>query len=523
MTLIRPSESEFIKAVSRLAYCNPLLPERIEAERAALGPDFRGPQEVYRWRAEADPEHHDLARLGEPNLLRLQEGVDRMATELRRRLREGATAAEREFLLYEDLVFYLLYRRYRRDFDQTIAPAHQPRSTQPRIGFWRRFLHDFTHFLTLPDRTLPSRYDPADLFAGFFQIRRALHHIFYYILGASHPATRLRAQVWQSIFTHDMRRYARSLYKRMGDITTLITGPSGTGKELVARAIGLSRFIRFEPHKEQFASDFAGEFYAVNLSALAPTLIESELFGHKEGAFTGAVSSRKGWLEECEQTGTVFLDEIGELEATLQVKLLRVLEDRTFQRLGETQNRHFHGKIIAATNRNLAGEMRGGRFREDLYYRLCADMITTPSLREQLAHSPHDLHDLIVFIAKREVGQEAQALAEEVETWVDAQLGRNYPWPGNVRELEQCVRNVMVRKEYHPAHVAADDPTDDPRRALAGAVEEGTLTAEQLVRRYCTLVYVHSGSFQEAARRLKLDRRTVRNKIDHDLLRELRR
>ena len=113
------------------------------------------------------------------------------------------------------------------------------------------------------------------------------------MLGASHAATRLRAQVWQSIFTHDMRRYARSLYKRMGDITTLITGPSGTGKELVARAIGLSRFIRFEPHKEQFASDFSASFYAVNLSALAPTLIESELFGHKEGAFTGAASPRR--------------------------------------------------------------------------------------------------------------------------------------------------------------------------------------------------------------------------------------
>ena len=109
--------------------------------------------------------------------------------------------------------------------------------------------------------------------------------------------------------------------------------------------------------------------------ALPATLVESELFGHRRGAFTGAVQDRAGWLEACPAHGTVFLDEIGELEPALQVKLLRVLQERTFHRIGDTRERRFSGKLIAATNRDLAAEIQAGRFREDLYYRLCADVI----------------------------------------------------------------------------------------------------------------------------------------------------
>src|SRR5439155_20966969 len=124
--------------------------------------------------------------------------------------------------------------------------------------------------------------------------------------------------------------------------------------------------------------------YALNPSALSPTLIESERCGHRRSAFTGAVQDRAGWLEVCRPLGTVFLDEIGELDPALQVKLLRVLQTRTFQRIGDTRDRRFNGKIIAATNRDLAAEMAVGRFRKDLYYRLCSDIIVTPSLEEQL-------------------------------------------------------------------------------------------------------------------------------------------
>src|SRR5262249_46193683 len=188
------------------------------------------------------------------------------------------------------------------------------------------------------------------------------HHTFRQIYGGSTPAARLRAAVWESIFTNDRRRYVRSLYARMSDITTLVVGESGTRKELVARAIALSRYVAFDPRRHAFAEDWASAFVAVNLSALAPALIESELFGHRRGAFTGALEDRAGYFETCAQAGTVFLDEIGELGGEIQVKLLRVLQGRTFQRAGETRERPFRGKVIAATNRDLAAEIHDRRF-----------------------------------------------------------------------------------------------------------------------------------------------------------------
>jgi len=364
-------------------------------------------------------------------------------------------------------------------------------------------------------------HDPAHWFADFFQVRRAFHHIYQFIIGRSMPAAHLRSAVWQSIFTHDLRRYRRSLYDRMSDFTTLITGPSGTGKELVARAIGLSRYIPFDIDKQQFEAGFADSFHAVNLSALSPTLIESELFGHCRGAYTGAVADRQGWLETCTRLGTVFLDEIGELDAAIQVKLLRVLQSRAFQRLGEMDERQFNGKIIAATNRDLAEEMKAGRFREDFYYRLCSDNISTPSLREQLKDDPEDLHNLVMFIATRILGDEAESVAAEVECWIEENLGMDYAWPGNIRELEQCVRNVVIRKQYLPPLFEHSDESDDPKQRLFASIESGSLTADDLLRQYCTIVYAQLGSYEQTAKRLGLDRRTVKAKIDADLLAQL--
>ena len=216
--------------------------------------------------------------------------------------------------------------------------------------------------------------------------------------------------------------------------------------------------------------------------------------------------------------GTVFLDEIGDVDAAIQVKLLRVLQSRTFQALGDTTEHHFRGKLIAATNRDLAQAMQEGRFREDFYYRLCSDLVTTPSLQEQLRETPEVLRELLIFIARRVVGAEAEALAEEVEGWIVPHLGREYPWPGNIRELEQCLRNVLVRKEYRPTPTRTVTAQDD----LLQAITNGALTADELLRRYCTVVYVQTGSYEETARRLQLDRRTVKSKVDPPMVTRLR-
>jgi hypothetical protein len=492
-------ERAFARDVARLVYANPFLPERIEAERAALGGEFVATGTLWHTRADVDES---------PNVVRLNEKTGAVLQALReRRTRAGPVAGE-DFSLYEDLVLYLLFSRYQAAFYGLI----EGRGPAGRAPFYEAFARDLEHYLGPAAGT-----DPAHLFACFFQVRRAFHYIFRNIRGGSRPAGRLRAAVWQSIFTHDMRRYRRSLYRHMGDVATLVSGPSGTGKELVARAIGLARYVPFDPAGRRFADDFAASFYALNLSALSPTLIESELFGHRRGAFTGALQERAGWLEVCPPLGTVFLDEIGEVDLAIQVKLLRVLQARTFQRLGDTQDRRFQGKIVAATNRDLGETIQAGRFRADLYYRLCSDLIVTPSLREQLQDAPAELHTLALHIAERIAGEaEAAPLAEEAEAWIARALGPDYPWPGNVRELEQCVRNVMVRGEYHPP------PPAPAGHGLADAFLAGTLTAEELLRRYCTLVYARTGSYQESARRLGLDRRTVKEKIDPVLLAELR-
>jgi transcriptional regulator with AAA-type ATPase domain len=447
------------------------------------------------------------------NITRLTERAGELAERCRGRLAAGCRASETELALYEDLVLFALYHRY---FDRMTTILTTPAGTKPAVGeIYRAFAADAGHFLQLPGVRLPGGESAQHLFACFFQIRRAFHHIFTAIIGSSPPACRLRGAAWESIFTHDLRRYRRALYARMGDVATLITGPSGTGKELVARAIGLSRYIPFDPRKAAFEEDFAGSFHALNLSALSAALIESELFGHRRGSFTGALEDRAGWLEICRPLGTVFLDEVGEIDPRVQVKLLRVLQTRTFQRLGDTRSLSFLGKVIAATNRDLVREMREGRFREDFYYRICSDIVTTPPLHELLAGSPRELRDLVLFIARRVAGEEAESLAGEVEAWIEGHLGPDYAWPGNFRELEQCVRNVMVRGAYRPAvsRVGEDDLVED--------VRAGRVSAEELLRRYCTRVYAETGSYEETARRIGMDRRTVKSRVDRALLERL--
>jgi transcriptional regulator with AAA-type ATPase domain len=512
MTLFRPGQRQFAQAVADLSYCNPFLPERIELERAALGEAFKETSAVWSKQTEWQQER--------PNVTRINERTEQLVAEVNQRLGGSERAGLADLDLYEDLVNYLLYQRYRRQLTALIDESLKGRSKSPEVSFWTAFWSDYERLLTVRGRRKPQSADAAHLLACFFQVRRAFAHIFDSIVGGSLPAAQLRAAVWQSLFTHDMRYCRRSLYSRMGDFTTLIRGPSGTGKELVARAIGLSRFIPFDPGKQRFAEDLAGSFHPLNLSALSPTLIESELFGHHRGAFTGAVSDRVGWLEMCPPLGAVFLDEIGELDSGIQVKLLRVLQTRTFQRLGETVDRHFHGKLIAATNQDLVAKIEDGSFREDFYYRLCSDMITTPKLREQLDDCPDDLGNLVRFLIKRIAGEDGESLAVNIERWIHEHLGSSYVWPGNVRELEQCVRNLMVRRHYEP-RASSKLSRSTAREHMAADFLAGSLTADELLSRYCTLMYSKTGSYEQASRQLKLDRRTVKSKIDAELLARL--
>ncbi len=506
--MAEPKDRDLLEATGELTYCNPFLPERVELERRALGRDFEPHGEVW---------HADEPGVPNPNVVRIQERLEERLPAWRSELLGRSAPARDELRLYRDVVYYTLYNRWQSDLLELVLLPTSPR----RVELWPDF--EAGHALFFPPELQLEGQAPADLvFAWFFQTRRAFHYVFRSLHGSSLPVARLRAQVWQSIFTHDLRRFRRGLYSRFGDFTTLITGPSGTGKELVARAIGMSRFIPFDSRRQTFGEDFRASFFALNLAALSPTLVESELFGHRKGSFTGAVQDRKGWLEICPPLGSVFLDEIGEISTDLQVKLLRVLQTRTFQRIGESVDRRFEGKIIASTNRDPKEEMRAGRMRPDFYYRICSDLIETPSLREQLAASPEDLASLIqVIVADLVGGQDVASATAEVMGWIESSLGIDYAWPGNFRELEQCVRNVLIRGSYEPAATPAAGAATTTAD-FASEVAEMKLDAESLLSRYATLVYFRTGSYLGAAKTLGLDRRTVKAKIDPEYLTRLR-
>ncbi|MEZ5364034.1 MAG: sigma-54 factor interaction domain-containing protein [Bryobacterales bacterium] len=499
--MLTDNERAFLEVVSQLLDCNPFSPDRPRLEKQALGDAYVEGETVWTYRA-TEPQRTYA------NALALARRGSEIAIAVRDRLAGGEKGSPEELRLYEDAVLHHLYWKLAERF--LVDESSDGGSFS--APFYSEFLRDWNDFFHVSNREAP---DAAHTFAVFFQIRRAFRHIFTKIIGGSAASTRLRVAVWQSIFTHDMRRYRRSLYHRMGDFTTLITGPSGTGKELVARAIAYSRYWTFDERKLVFQGSNAAAFHPVNLSALSPTLIESELFGHRRGAFTGAVRDRKGWLEICPDSGAVFLDEIGDLETEIQVKLLRVIETRNFQPVGETATRSFGGKLVAATNVDLAAAMQAGAFRPDFYYRLCSDQIQTTPLASQLRESPAILGDLLIYLSRRIAGDEAEALAQQTETWIRRELGDSYAWPGNYRELEQCVRNVLIRGEYRPRQTAASG-------GLWDGASEGSWTAEELLRRYITLVYAQAGGYAEAARRLELDQRTVKSKVDLELLEQFR-
>jgi transcriptional regulator with AAA-type ATPase domain len=515
-------ERDAAEALSRLTSCNPFGGERIALERRALGDAFVDGGAVWHLHGRDEP--------GNPNEVALAHLAEELVTTFRERLAAGlATRAKGpgrgETDLYRDLVAYLLYYRFAEPlFAGLQSPGGQGSGARRPAALFRELEAELEQLCALPGRRVEPPLPAAHLFACLLQVRRAFHLVYGAFVGVSAPAARLRERVWESIFTRDMRRYRRALFQRMGDLPTLVAGPSGTGKELVARAIGQARYIPWDPVRGAFEERPEAAFFPLNLAALSPTLIESELFGHRRGAFTGAVEERPGWLEVCPPLGAVFLDEIAEVEPAIQVKLLRVLETRAFQRLGETRPRSFRGKLIAATNRDLAAEMRHGRFREDLYYRLCADTLATPTLQERLRDTPAELALLVDFLSRRLVGEEeGPALAREVVAWVETHLGAGYAWPGNVRELAQCVSNVLIRGAYEPAGRAAAGEPADARQRLVAELGAGTLGAEEALSRYCTLVYADAGSYLEAAGRLGLDRRTVASRVDRRLAAALAR
>ncbi|MGH8021866.1 MAG: sigma 54-interacting transcriptional regulator [Opitutaceae bacterium] len=511
IALFQGEDAPIVAALAEIPYSNPFGSRRVELERLALGERYKKPE---RFLMPGEPLYRLEGNLGE--LLARAEAVFAAA---RTRLGSRGTVPAKDRAVAEGLAHFIVFHRHARALDGLIAAAGAWEGDRPAkvsaSRLFERCRRDLEEMLASPAPGIEAAGGAATWFALYYQIRRAWVHTYAFVRGGSPAIQSLRERIWQSIFTHDMRRYERSLHPRMGDITTLIRGPSGSGKELVAQAIGLSRFVPFDVRERGFAADPATSFHPLNLSALSPTLIESELFGHRRGAFTGALGDRTGFFETCGEHGTVFLDEIGETAPAIQVKLLRVLQTRQFNRLGETELRKFRGRVVAATNRDLAAEIEAGRFREDFFFRLCGDQIETPALRDILRGDPNELSCLVAHICAAQAGVgESKSLSAQVLDVIKRRPGLDYAWPGNFRELEQCVRNIVVHGSYMP-------PLAGRRDAKAASwLEEARmnrLTLDELLHEYCRQVADESGSLEEAARRLEADRRTVRRYLNLSL------
>ncbi len=355
--------------------------------------------------------------------------------------------------------------------------------------------------------------DALRYFALFYQLRRGYHFINNALVGRCPSMQHLRMVLWNNVFTHDSQLYVETLWDRMEDFATLILGETGTGKGAAAAAIGRSGYIPFNAREKCFSESFMSSFVELNLSQFPEPLIESEIFGHRKGAFTGAVEAHAGTFSLCSPHGSVFLDEIGDVSIPVQIKLLRVLQDRTFSAVGSHERQRFHGRVIAATNKPLDKLRRSGQFRDDFYYRLCSDQICVPPLKLRIQEDPQELDDLLSIVMERITGTDGAELCAHVKESLLTSVGRDYPWPGNVRELEQSVRRILLCGIYSGQRPISKTNLDQ----LKSRIETGTYDTQSLTSDYCRHLYELHGTYEAVARITNLDRRTVKKHVTRSL------
>lgn len=478
-------DRDFFRTVSQAAVANPFSPERESLDRIIAASDG------------SPPEHADLIDLV----------TDRISRQLEALRNEGRNDPLRyqgdDRKLLQTACQFEIYHQFRGVFDAFILNQQKAGDRPIKVPFARQLLTEL-------ERLGYSGRDSLRYLEIFYQIRRAFYFIDTALVGVSPCMHTLRRQLWNNIFTCDINLYNQQLWNRMEDFSTLLLGETGTGKGAAATAIGCSGFIPFDEQSGCFKESFTRSFISRNLSQYPESLLESELFGHRKGAFTGAIDNHEGVFSRCSPCGSIFLDEIGDVSTPVQIKLLQVLQERTFCPVGSHERLRFNGRVIAATNRSLDTLRQTGQFRDDFYYRLCSDLIYVPPLRQRLQEDPRELPALVTSIVNRMLGEVGAEFTSRICGTLLADLGTGYPWPGNVRELEQAVRRILLTNHYTGDGSGQQAGLHD---LLTGGMHQGTLDAQTLLAGYCTLLYERFGTFEEVARRTGLDRRTARKYI----------
>jgi hypothetical protein len=477
------SNREFFRLVSEAAFSNPFSPERSDLDRRIFGAKSSAVDRVRDKAILKVTDHIAGLDAGGKADFQLYSGKDRELVRIT--------------LLFD------VYYRFNENFDLLIRD-HIKNSDRPSAVPFAK------EAIALLKKRGFSKEESLQYFAFFYQIRRAFYFIDSYLVGQSPSIEKLRCHLWDNIFTSNIRWYENFLWDRMEDFSTFILGETGTGKGSAASAIGRSGFIPFDEKKGHFTESFTDNFISINLSQFPESLIESELFGHKKGAFTGAVDTHQGVFARCTPHGTIFLDEIGDVSVPVQIKLLQVLQERTFSAVGDHRKHRFNGRVIAATNRPLDELRKQGAFRDDFFYRLCSDIITIPTLRQRLKENPGELDLLLDHAIRRIIGEPDPDLLKTVKGILQKEVDLSYPWPGNVRELEQAVRRILLTRHY--SGDSGEIPADAQGRLIKGINEE-TLDAQGVLSLYCSILYEHHGTYEEVARISNLDRRTVKKHI----------
>lgn len=479
-------ERKFFTLVSRTAFTNPFSDERKQLDLEISGLPSEPSSEKNRGRV-----------------------VQAVAREIKAFERQGKANINLfsggDYELVKNSLLLHVYYSNAHTFDGFISDQAKEGDTPLKVSFAGNIFESLIKYGLSSSEAL--RY-----FAIFYQMRRAFFFIERGLVGTSPCMGQLRLNLWNNVFTSDIGLYEKYLWNRMEDFSTLLLGETGTGKGTAAAAIGRSGYIPFNEKTRCFEDSFTHSFISLNLSQFSESLIESELFGHKKGAFTGAVDTHKGILEKCGQYSSILLDEIGETSISVQIKLLEVLQERIFSPVGSHRKKRFHGRVIAATNRDINESRSQGRFRDDFFYRLCSDIITVPPLRQRLQEDPDELSALLSHTVERMVGNPSSELVEMVHNVISKELGKHYPWPGNVRELEQCVRRVLLKRSYSGDEKAV---APNEKKTLSQEIESGAMDAQTLLCNYCTMLYSRLGTFEEVARRTNLDRRTVKKYIQN--------
>jgi DNA-binding NtrC family response regulator len=462
------------------------------------------------------------------NLGCLTESIARAVAATTNNLARGVAGTPGELAVYQGAALYGLWEQFGYQIQALID------NDEVDVRFYDDFVLHHHYLFDRPKLPVP---EPAHLLALFYQMRRAWYFAASKILGGSPSAAAARASIWRANLAGDICAYADGLYSRMDEIPVLITGETGTGKDLAAECVGWSRYIPFDAGARRFVRRYAEDYHVRNLCEVPAELLESALFGHKRGSFTGATADAPGCLALAKPYGSLFLDEAGEIPEHVQVKLLRPFQNREYVPVGELQPRKILGRLLFATNRDLEALCREGKFRPDLYERMNGVRIHMPSLRQMIAEAPGEMRHYVRAFVAGKIDSPAR-----VEVWTERVMSSiratraDHPWSRNLRELKNYTERYLLTEgraampevgvPASPPVTQAKTPTTRPPAApestcvpssgiLGPKAKAGEVSFEELTRSYVT--HVHALTDQnkaETARRTGLDWRTVRRWVD---------